>query len=73
MPMDAKNPQATDLEAVRAAAHRAWQENMSPDTEKALERATDALRWARQDAYASEGVTNAGLRETSFKDDEDEQ
>lgn len=59
------------LEDAWRAAHAAWQANPTPDTERALTRAADALRFARQGEWAREGVTDAGLRER-FNDDEDD-
>jgi hypothetical protein len=59
-----------ELETAWRAAHDAWLANPTPDTERAVDRAADALRRARQDEWQSEGVTNATLREQHADDDE---
>jgi hypothetical protein len=61
----------TALEDAWRVAHAAWLANPTPDTERALTRAADALRAARRGEWEREGVTDAGLRER-FNDDEDD-
>lgn len=58
-----------DLEQARAKAHRAWLDNPTPDTERALRHADDALRRERRAGWKAEGVTDADVREV-FNDDE---
>lgn len=61
-------PLTDSVERRHAEVHRAWQANPTPETERALARAADALRRARRSQHAGEGVTNAELREV-FADD----
>jgi hypothetical protein len=60
------------LEAAWRAASAAWLANPTPETERALGRAADALRAARRSEWESEGVTDATLRERFNDDEEDE-
>lgn len=62
---------SAELEAAWRAANTAWLANPTPDSERALNRAADALRAARRSEWQGEGVTDATLRER-FNDDEDE-
>lgn len=61
-----------ELEAAWRAAEAAWRADPTPETERTLNRAADALRRARQGEWEREGVTDAGLRER-FNDDEDDE
>jgi hypothetical protein len=59
------------LLAAWLVANAAWHENPTHDTERAVDRAADALRGYRHGEWEREGVTNALLRER-FEDDEDD-
>jgi hypothetical protein len=59
-----------ELEQRYAEAHREWQQNPGPETERAVERAADTLRRARRGQWAADGVTNAELSE-GFSDGAD--
>lgn len=61
-----------DLEDAWLAANATWHANPTPDTERALDRAADALRAYRRGEWEREGVTDARLRER-FNDDEDDE
>lgn len=61
----------SELEAAWRDANAAWLANPTPDTERALTRAADSLRRARQGEWERDGVTDAGLRERFEDDDND--
>lgn len=61
-----------ELLAARQVAYAAWQQAMTPDTERALGKADDALRWAQRAQNRRMGLTGADRREAGFKDVENE-
>lgn len=61
-----------ELLRLRREAYRAWQAHMTPETEKALTLADDALRRMRHGEWEADGVTNASLREVHEEDECDD-